>query len=86
VDGVLVDSPHEQAWRDTLRELMETQWADIRAETTYSPERFTSQVYQEVIAGKPRMSGAPRSTTSRCPTPRSASTPTRSASSRWSSS
>ena len=58
MDGVLVDSPHEQAWRDTLRELMETQWADIRAETTYSPERFTPQVYQEVIAGKPRMSGA----------------------------
>ena len=58
VDGVLVDSPHEQAWRDTLRELMETQWADIRGETTYSPERFTPQVYQEVIAGKPRMSGA----------------------------
>jgi beta-phosphoglucomutase len=58
VDGVLVDSPHERAWRDTLRELMETQWADIRAETTYSPERFTPQVYQEVIAGRPRMSGA----------------------------
>jgi beta-phosphoglucomutase len=58
VDGVLVDSPHERAWRDTLRELMETQWADIRSETTYSPERFTAPVYQEVIAGKPRMSGA----------------------------
>jgi len=58
VDGVLVDSPHERAWRDTLRELMETHWADIRPETTYSPDQFTTQVYQEVIAGKPRTSGA----------------------------
>jgi trehalose/maltose hydrolase-like predicted phosphorylase/beta-phosphoglucomutase-like phosphatase (HAD superfamily) len=58
VDGVLVDSPHEQAWRETLRELMETRWSDLRAQTTWAPERFTSQVYQEVVAGKPRMSGA----------------------------
>ena len=58
VDGVLVDSPHERAWRDTLRELMDTSWSDIRAESEYSPERFTSLVYQEVVAGKPRMSGA----------------------------
>jgi len=58
IDGVLVDSPHEQAWRDTLRELMETGWADIRPQTTWAPERFTSHVYQEVVAGKPRISGA----------------------------
>ena len=58
VDGVLVDSPHEAAWRETLRELMETSWSDIRPETTWAPERFTSHVYQEVVAGKPRMSGA----------------------------
>jgi beta-phosphoglucomutase-like phosphatase (HAD superfamily) len=58
VDGVLVDSPHERAWRDTLRELMEGEWSSIRPETTYSPERFTGRVYQSVIAGKPRMSGA----------------------------
>jgi beta-phosphoglucomutase-like phosphatase (HAD superfamily) len=58
VDGVLVDSPHERAWRDTLRELMETQWSDIRGETTYSPERFTPELYQQLVAGKPRMSGA----------------------------
>ncbi|MGZ8648560.1 MAG: HAD family hydrolase [Solirubrobacteraceae bacterium] len=58
VDGVLVDSPHERAWRDTLRELMETSWSDIRSSTTYSPERFTAHVYQNVVAGKPRMSGA----------------------------
>ena len=39
VDGVLVDSPHERAWRDSLRELMETEWSDIRDRTTWSPER-----------------------------------------------
>ena len=58
VDGVLVDSPHEMAWRETLRELMETRWAGIRAKTTWAPDGFTSQVYQEIVAGKPRMSGA----------------------------
>ena len=41
VDGVLVDSPHERAWRDTLRELIETRWADIRGQLRASPERFT---------------------------------------------
>jgi beta-phosphoglucomutase len=58
VDGVLVDSPHERAWRDTLRELMETRWSEIRPETTYAPERFTPGVYQKFVSGKPRMSGA----------------------------
>jgi trehalose/maltose hydrolase-like predicted phosphorylase/beta-phosphoglucomutase-like phosphatase (HAD superfamily) len=58
IDGVLVDSPHELAWRETLRELMETRWSDIRPSTSWEPERFTSQVYQELVAGKPRMSGA----------------------------
>jgi beta-phosphoglucomutase len=58
VDGVLVDSPHEAAWREALRELMESDWSDIREQTTWSPERFTPQVYQQVMSGKPRMSGA----------------------------
>jgi beta-phosphoglucomutase-like phosphatase (HAD superfamily) len=58
VDGVLVDTPHERAWRDTLEELMDTRWSDIRGETSYSPQRFTSDVYRESIAGRPRMSGA----------------------------
>src|SRR4029453_488933 len=38
VDGVLVDSPHELAWRESFRVLMETEWdavptgpADARA-------------------------------------------------------
>lgn len=58
VDGVLVDSPHERAWREALRELMEDEWRDVRDRTTYSPERFTPAVYQAVMAGKPRLSGA----------------------------
>jgi beta-phosphoglucomutase len=58
VDGVLVDSPHARAWKDSLRELMETDWADIREQTTWSDDRFTLQVYQQVISGKPREAGA----------------------------
>lgn len=58
VDGVLVDSPHEKAWRESLRELMESDWSDIRDRTTWSPEAFTSRVYEEQMSGKPRMSGA----------------------------
>ena len=58
VDGVLVDSPHERAWRETLQELMESEWRDLRPQTGYAPERFTAEVYQELVAGKPRVSGA----------------------------
>ena len=58
VDGVLVDSPHEKAWRESLRELMESDWADTRDRTTWSPEAFTGPVYQQQMSGKPRMSGA----------------------------
>jgi beta-phosphoglucomutase-like phosphatase (HAD superfamily) len=58
VDGVLVDSPHEKAWRESLRELMEGEWSDIRDRTTWSPEAFTSRLYEEEMSGKPRMSGA----------------------------
>ncbi len=58
VDGVLVDSPHEKAWRESLRELMESEWSDIRDRTTWSPEAFTSRFYEEQMSGKPRMSGA----------------------------
>ena len=58
VDGVLVDTPHERAWRDTLGELMDSEWAGIRAQTTWSTEAFTPQVYQALVSGKPRMSGA----------------------------
>lgn len=58
VDGVLVDSPHEAAWRDSLRELMEGDWADIREQTAWSPDAFTAEVYQRQLSGKPRMEGA----------------------------
>ena len=58
VDGVLVDSPHEAAWRDAFRELMDGDWADIRDQTSWTPEAFTAQVYQRELSGKPRMEGA----------------------------
>jgi beta-phosphoglucomutase len=58
VDGVLVDSPHEQAWREGLRELMENEWSDIRDQTSWAPEKFTPEVYQRVMSGKPRYAGA----------------------------
>jgi len=58
VDGVLVDSPHEKAWRESLRQLMESDWSDIRNRTSWSPEAFTSRVYEEQMSGKPRLSGA----------------------------
>jgi trehalose/maltose hydrolase-like predicted phosphorylase/beta-phosphoglucomutase-like phosphatase (HAD superfamily) len=58
VDGVLVDSPHELAWREAFRSLMEGPWSDIRDQTSWTPERFTPAVYQQVMAGMPRMAGA----------------------------
>lgn len=58
VDGVLVASPHERAWREALDELMNTDWADIAPATRYAPGRFTSALYQELIAGRPRLAGA----------------------------
>ena len=45
VDGVLLASPHERAWRDALVGLAD-------------PARFTTAVYQAAVAGKPRMDGA----------------------------
>jgi len=45
VDGVLLASPHEQAWRDAL-----AGYAD--------PVSFTTDVYQVEVAGKPRLEGA----------------------------
>src|SRR5216683_3167355 len=37
---------------------MESDWSDIRNRTSWSPEAFTSPVYQEQVSGKPRVSGA----------------------------
>ena len=45
VDGVLVDSPHERAWREALQGITD-------------PARLTTEIYQAHVAGKPRLSGA----------------------------
>ena len=45
VDGVLLASPHERAWREALQGLAD-------------PARFTTELYQEHVAGKPRLTGA----------------------------
>jgi beta-phosphoglucomutase-like phosphatase (HAD superfamily) len=58
VDAVLADSPHEKAWRESLRELMESSWRDIRDQTTWSLDAFTPHVYQQYVSGKPRTAGA----------------------------
>lgn len=57
VDGVPVGSPPDRARRETLQLLMETGERDIQPRTTYTPERFAPEVYQEVLTGKPRLSG-----------------------------
>jgi beta-phosphoglucomutase len=48
VDGVLVDSPHEHAWREALRELC----GDGAASA------FSSDVYRGCVSGRPRADGA----------------------------
>jgi len=58
VDGVLVGSPHDRAWREALRELMGGEWRGLRRRTSYTPERFTEAVYQQVMAGRPHLVGA----------------------------
>jgi HAD superfamily hydrolase (TIGR01509 family) len=45
VDGVLLASPHEIAWREALRGFA-------------NPVRFTTAMYQAQVAGKPRLAGA----------------------------
>lgn len=45
VDGVLLASPHEQAWREALKGLCD-------------PARFTPEMYRTEVAGKPRLDGA----------------------------
>ncbi len=45
VDGVILASPHEQAWREALVGLAD-------------PRLFTTAIYQAEVAGKPRLAGA----------------------------
>ena len=58
IDGVLVASPHERAWRESLRELMEGDWRGIRNQTSWTPEAFTPHVHERTMSGKPRVSGS----------------------------
>ena len=60
VDGVIVDSPHEEAWGESLRRLFadDPGWRSIRAQTSYDPVRYTREVYLREAAGKPRRAGA----------------------------
>ena len=58
VDGVLVDSPHEQAWRETLDRLMAGPWAPLALDSGYQPGSLTTERYQRAIAGRPRLDGA----------------------------
>lgn len=44
IDGVIVDSPHEEAWRTTLK--------------NFGVEKFSPQDYLETAAGRPREEGA----------------------------
>ena len=86
IDGVLVDSPHEKAWRESLRQLMENQWAELRHATEWSPEAFTSRVYQQFTLPESRVrtARARRSSTSGCRRSSRMSRSTRSKSKRWS--
>jgi beta-phosphoglucomutase len=45
VDGVLLASPHERAWREALVGIAD-------------PQHFTTALYQACVAGKPRVDGA----------------------------
>jgi len=58
VDGVLVASPHERAWREALEQTMATEWRTLAAAVGYHPDSWTTAVYQEFVAGRPRLSGA----------------------------
>lgn len=58
IDGVLLDTPHERAWREALDALLTRAWQQLAPSTTYTPGAFTSAVYQAQVAGKPRLAGA----------------------------
>jgi beta-phosphoglucomutase len=58
VDGVLVDSPHERAWRDALDELMTGPWRQLASDVDYEVGSLTTPRYQHAVAGRPRLDGA----------------------------
>ena len=41
-----------------LQRLLEGEWRAVRDQTSWTPEHFTSAVYQRLMAGKPRLAGA----------------------------
>lgn len=58
IDGVLLDTPHERAWREALDGLLAGPWRHLASATAYASGTFTDAVYQGQIAGKPRLAGA----------------------------
>ncbi|MBN1348062.1 HAD-IA family hydrolase [candidate division KSB1 bacterium] len=60
VDGVLVDTPHEQAWRESFQNLFETKphWKKLLQNANYAPEKFSTDLYRTQISGKTRYEGA----------------------------
>jgi beta-phosphoglucomutase-like phosphatase (HAD superfamily) len=58
VDGVLVDSPHERAWREAVDGLMAGAWRSLAPASRWSPSALTSTAYQQHVAGRPRLDGA----------------------------
>jgi beta-phosphoglucomutase len=57
VDGVLVDSPHERAWRETLVKLLATDWHASGVQATSASDAFSAAFYEAQVAGKPREEG-----------------------------
>src|SRR5262249_60982492 len=58
VDGVLLDTPHARAWRDALAQFIAGPLHELAPSTSYRPDAFTDAVYQDYVAGKPRLVGA----------------------------
>lgn len=58
VDRVLVDSPHERAWGETLCALMQGEWAELQPFSDWTPDAYTSDLYHDLVAGRPRAEGA----------------------------
>ena len=50
VDGVIADTPHESAWRESLQTLIENRdnWKKDLRGSSYSPGKFTTELYQEL--------------------------------------
>ena len=60
IDGVIADTPHEAAWKESLQLLFNEKdnWRQIKNKTNYNPAKFTTDLYREEVSGKPRIEGA----------------------------